>query len=195
MTAVCPAPIPAPTGGAVAIVCASDPWAWTLDSTLAVIGIVVAGLGAVATALIAWLALRATDRANRLQREAQERATRFALVGGVEDYLEFWLESGGGDTEKRATSEARLIAHAAGISADAEEVVKWIIEALSDAREQVAAEHRANVALGELAGRALVRYGPYEVRRRVGDWVATGLLDEGPILRPLPEPPPFPAGP
>lgn len=191
-TAVCPTPIPTPTGSAVAIVCASDPWAWNLDATLAVWAIVVAGLGAVATSLIALFALIATNRANRLQREAQERTTRFELVSGVEDYLDHWVETGGrGDLAKRATSEARLISRAAGISSDAEAVVKWIITALRDANEQVAAEHRANVALGEVAGRALARYGPYEVRRRVADWVATGRFDHTPLISPLPEPPPF----
>jgi hypothetical protein len=133
MNAVCPSS--PPSAEAIALVCASDPWAWTLDSTLAVIGIVIAGLGAIATALIAWWALRATDRANRLQREAQERSDRFTFVGAVEDYLDFWVQTGGGgDADKRVTSEARLDAQSAGVSADAEKVAAWIVKVLLDAK-------------------------------------------------------------
>jgi hypothetical protein len=191
MTAVCPSP--SPSADAIAIVCASDPWAWTLDSTLAVIGIVIAGLGAIATALIAWWALRATDRANRMQREVQERSDRFAFVGAVEDYLAFWVQTGGGgDSANRVTSEARLHAQAAGASADAEKVAAWIIKVLRDAKEQVAADHAVDVALGEMGGRALTSYGPNVVRQRVSAWVASGRLDDSALLHPVPAPPPFP---
>lgn len=192
LTAACPES--PPNAEAVAIACASDPWAWTLDATLAAIGLGIAGLGALATALIAWWALQATNRASQLQREAQERSDRLAFVGAVEDYLDFWVETGGAyNADKRVTSEARLNAQAAGASSGAESVAAWIIKALRDAKEQVAAEHEANVALGEFAGRTLVTYGPNEVRKRVSVWVATGDLDDSPFLHPLPEPPPFPA--
>ncbi|MGX1703312.1 hypothetical protein [Microbacterium sp. NPDC055357] len=189
--AVCPQS--PPSAEAVALVCASDPWAWTLDSMLAAIGLGIAGVGAIATALIAWWALKATTRANQLQRASQERGDRLAFVGAVEDYLDFWVQTGGAqDADKRVTAEARLNAQAAGASSGAENVAAWIIQALREAKDQVAADHKVNVALGELGGRALTSYGPNEVRRRVSDWVATGDLDDSPLLHPLPEPPPFP---
>lgn len=191
-TAICPPPTPSPIVAAIAS--ASDPWAWSLSDVLALIGLVVAGLGATATVLVAWFALRATQRANRLEAEARERAGRAALTSSVDVYLSGWELDPYyfGDSVKGRESARALIASAAGISTQAATTAAWVRTALAEMGEQHVDEHRE---LDNVTGRALLtmaaRGASSEVRRRMTVWVATGTLDDSPLLTPIPVPPPL----
>ena len=168
----------------------SDPWAWSLDSLLALIGVMIAGLGAIATVLVATLALVATNRANRLEAAARERTGRVALSSAIDAYLREWeLEPYFRDSEKMREAARSLTAAAAGVSSSAEDVATWVHEVLIVYVAQIVDEHQDfdTVSGGRLLAIA-AHSASSEIRRRVTMWVATGALDRSPLLTPTPAP-------
>ena len=170
----------------------TDPWAWSLDSVLALVGVAIAGLGAIATVLVATFALVATNRANRLEAAARERAGRVALSSAVDVYLRAWeLEPYSASTKARESAKALTVA-AAGVSSDAEIVAAWVLDAPTILVRQVVEEHKD---LDNVLGERLIAIAALgaisEVRRRITTWVATGVIDQSPLLTPTPGPPPL----
>lgn len=187
-------PTPSVCARTVAVVCTADPWALSLDSLLILIGLIVGALGAAGTILVAWLALAATNRANRLEKEARERSGRVALASSVEAYLGGWEPQEYFDPGMKGEDSANaLIAGAAGVSRDTEVVAQWVVKALRASVAQIVEE---NATVDTVEGDRLLgihaRGARAEVRRRVTAWVATGSLDQSPLLSPTPTPPPFP---
>lgn len=152
----------------------ADAWAWSLDTVLSLSSVIVAALGAIATVLIAALALAQTRRANRLQELARVRAERAALSSAVEGYLATWKF--GTSLIERGPARDSLLAAATAISPDAADVAHWFVEELEHA-EYYDIEMRERPPRGvwipevdstmrELRSRA---------RSRVTRWVATGV--------------------
>ncbi|TFC83315.1 hypothetical protein E3T23_02805 [Cryobacterium cheniae] len=157
---------------------------------LALIGVMIAGLGAIATVLVATLALVATNRANRLEAAERERTGRVALSSAIDTYLREWELEPYGNTEKMREAARSLTAAAAGVSSSAETAATWVHDALIVYMAQIVDEHQD---LDTLAGGRLLATAAHgassEMRRRVARWVATGMLDRSPLLTPTPGPP------
>lgn len=172
----------------------SDPWAWSLETLLALIAVIIAGLGAIATVLIATFALVATNRANRLEASARERAGRVALSSAIDAYLKGWeTDPFYGASKMEGIESAKTLAQAAAeVSSSAESVAMWVIDALRALVAQIVDEHGEldNVTGGRMLAIAAAGASS-EMRRRITKWVATGLLDRSLLLTPTPGPPPF----
>lgn len=173
---------------------APEPSAWSADTTIALVGVIVALLGAFATGLLAWLALRQTAKATRLEQEAHERSGRLALASAIDAYLARWKPSwsiyGGREIDHDAVRALRT--SAAGISEDAQSVAEWVIEVLDRTVDRFVEEHQSwdsNAAEGVMA--ITVASTVSIVRHRVIAWVSTGAIDREMIYRPTPQPPPM----
>lgn len=189
LAAICPTPTPAPTGAPVVIVCGADPWSWSLDTT-------VAALGAAATIIVAVFALVATNRANRLEVQARERAGRVAMSSAVDAYLSVWeAEAGDEESVQSRAAFSSLRATAAGVSLSAEAAATWVLLTLGQTMRLIDEEHKSwPPKEREWARKHSVSAVGNEVRRRITLWVATGNnLVLSPLLEPLPSTPPFPA--
>lgn len=179
-----------PTPSPVPVLIVGDAWAWSLDSLIAV-------LGAVATALLAWLALRQTKRANRLDGEARQReeeareraeqdlarARRSEMRAAVSVYLDTWKPSGQMSYEQSQEAVVALIAAAAAISDEAARVAHWITEAMATADWagiEYQNRHDSDLQSGE-DRHSLLRGALTTARLRVINWVATGTLDQSPV--------------
>lgn len=165
----------------------SDAWAWSLGNLFAFIGVIVAGLGAVATVSIAIFALKATNRANRLGAEARERTGRLAFAAKVEDYLAGWEANPYYylDTEDGQTRHRDLLFMTAGQSSDAAAVTAWMFAELSRVCDQVVGEYE-DVNEGERMLSMSARGAASAMRRRTIHWVSTGTFDRTPLTTPSP---------
>lgn len=189
-----PTPIPTPTPSPALLLVTEPAWVWSLDSLIAV-------AGAVATILVACLALNQTRRANRLdgehrkreageraeareaEEQAQMRAQRAEMYAAIVRYAERWKPSGdAGPTEAHDAAQA-LIERAAAISDDALRVAAWATEALS-AADLAAIEYqeRHDNDLNPPADRShLLRGAVSGLRYRAINWMSTGTLDTAPL--------------
>lgn len=170
----------------------ADSWAWSLETLLILIGVIIAGLGAAATTLVATLALVATNRANRLEAAARERASRVELSVAIDVYLEAWERDPYGALRKNGTELSKLVTTtAARISPSAESVATWVISTLDALMAQIVDDHSEmdNITGGRLLAIAAAGASS-ETRRRITAWVATGVLDRSPLLTPAPPPHP-----
>lgn len=164
-----------------------DPWAWSLDAVLSVAGIAIAVLGALATVLFAWLALRQTKRANALEFEARKQAERAALSSAVDAYLATWAPLGVKPLSQEETVSAGQTLHAAAasISPDAHEVARWLIKVVdaSDLAELVRRQGPPGPGWSEHPPRDLIGFSiRVQARARVTHWVANGVLDRSPLF-------------
>lgn len=199
-----PTPNPTPTPSATltpsntveptVVLYAPDPSAWSADTTVALIGVVVALLGAVATGLLAWLALRQTTKATRLEQEAQDRAGRLAAASAIDTYLAGWKPSWSIDGKREIDHDAvrALRTSTAGISTDAQSVADWVIEELDRTVDLFVEDHKSwdsHTAEGVMA--MTIGSAMNIVRHRVIAWVATGAMNRDALYRPAPPPPPF----
>lgn len=187
--------IPSQTVDPTVVLYAPDPSAWSTDTTIALVGIVVALLGAVATGLLAWLALRQTTKATRLEREAQDRAGRLAAAAAIELYLAGWNPSWSVDGQKEIDHEAvrALKSSTAGVSTDAQSVASWVLDELDRTVDLFVEEHKSwdsHTASGVMA--ITINSAVNTIRQRVIAWVATGVMNRDNLYRPAP-PPPFQA--
>lgn len=162
------------------ILCASEPAAWSWDTTIAAVG-------AVATIIVAVWALVVTVRANRLDAERRERDDRTALSGAVDEYLAVWVPVGlPQPREAVAQSSQALHAAAASISPGAHEVARWVIRALDEAdRANLGERAKPPTTQGftEHPSREVFGFAArVQARSRVTMWIATGRLDEGPLF-------------
>lgn len=177
-----------------------DPWAWSLDALIAVLGVaigglgvLVAGLGAIATTLIAAWALVSTNRANKLEAEARARAGRVSLSSAIDAYLAGWSKDPSeGVTRSGLALGETLTMAARSISSGSVSVTAWVIRELTAATAQVIDEHGDgdNIAGERLLGIATAGAAA-EIRRRVATWVETGALDRSPLLSTRPIAPTF----
>ncbi|WP_349426571.1 hypothetical protein [Microbacterium sp. LWS13-1.2] len=165
------APEPNPAQTVVAVV---DPGWWDI------LTLIVSGLGAVGTILVAVLALVETKRAGRLEDAARTRGERARFAEAAVRWI------------KSDVSDPALTQIAATVSADAERVAEWLIlqtktladivkrehASIKDAEERDGQESAAFFAEFELMSR--------ELERRVWRWVSSGLLDERPMNLPKP---------
>lgn len=182
-------PTPGHTVDPTVILYAPDPSAWSAHTTIALIGIIVALLGAVATGLLAWLALRQTTKATRLEREAHDRADRLTAAAAIELYLAGWSPSWGVGGQREIDDDAvtALQSSAAGISIDAQSVARWVIDELNGFVDLFVEDHKSwdsHTAMGVMAITA--RSAVNTIRQRVIAWVATGEMDRDTLYHPAP---------
>jgi hypothetical protein len=173
---------------------APEPSAWSADTTIALVGVIVALLGAIATGLLAWLALRQTAKATRLEQEAQERTGRLALAAAIDVYISGWKPSWSIHGRREIDHDAvrALRTSAAGISEDAQSIAGWVIEELDRTVDLFVEEHKSwdsHAAEGVMA--ITLASTVSIVRHRVIAWVATGAIDRQTIYSPAPQSPPL----
>lgn len=157
-----------------------DPWAWSLETVLALIGVAVGFLGAVATVVVASLALAQTKRANRLEAEALRRADfergrqrRVELVTAIDKYLTARME-GVAEAESKAMHDTAV---AAGFPFHAPQV-EWAEREAEEIRflhEAIPRDADGSPLAPEPLRAYLARQS--RVRMRLFDWVATGEFD------------------
>lgn len=168
-----------------------DPWAWSLDSCLALSGVVVSAVGAIATIVVATLALVATKRANRLEAEGRERAGRVQLSSAIDAYLTVWgRDPHNYNARIRRESVESLAATAAGVSSNAETVATWVPNTLTNYMDQMVEDHTGfDTATGDRLMAIAADGATAEIRRRITTWVATGVLNQSRLVTPLSGPP------
>ncbi|MFT4281498.1 hypothetical protein [Microbacterium sp.] len=163
-----------------------DTWAWSLDTVLSATGIGVAVLGAVATVLVAALALEQTKRANRLEDEARARVGRAEFARAVEAYLTTVPPFNRLPQSVTIPAMQALHAAAAGVGSDAEGIPGWLHSAILNAEGRDAADRKGLPPQGRSTHtpQEMVAFViEIEIRGRITRWVASGHLDRSPLLR------------
>lgn len=149
-----------------------DPWAWSLENVLLLLGVIVAGLGAIATVIVASLALAQTRRANRLEFESRDRSARAGLRKVVDEYVEKWMPSGSGTHEEARELELAFAAATSEYGSDGISIFDWVRMALSSADFDAIKYQEAHQ--NDLAGppdrEQLLVAARYQVRVRVMNW-------------------------
>lgn len=188
------APMPVQTVDPTIVMYAPDPSAWSADTTIALIGVIVALIGAVATGLLAWFALEQTKKATRLEQEASDRSGRAAAASAIDAYLAGWKPEWGIHGRVIDYDARRALRSAAATtSSAAREVADWVITELDGTIKLFLEEHRDyDSQTGEALMSMTVSATVSTLRGRLIDWVAKGEMNQDTIYKAEPAPPQFP---